>query len=70
MGLQAMGLLLPLGLLLAFSRHAPHPAVTLKALVPQQVNDKDFVSSTTCQSCHPQQHNSWHHSYHRSMTQL
>ena len=70
MGLLAMGLLLPLGLLLAFSRHAPHPAVSLKALVPQQVNDKDFVSSTTCQSCHPQQHSSWHNSYHRSMTQL
>ena len=47
MGLQAMGLLLPLGLLLAFSRHAPHPAVTLKALVPQQVNDKAVIPSST-----------------------
>lgn len=30
----------------------------------------DFVSSNSCQSCHPQEHHSWSHSYHKSMTQL
>lgn len=27
-----------------------------------------FTSSKTCRSCHPSQYESWHHSYHRTMT--
>jgi len=29
-----------------------------------------FVTAGTCRSCHPSQYDSWHHSYHRTMTQL
>ena len=62
--------LLALGTVLAISRQEPHPLVKLTAQVPQQVNDEDFISSKTCRSCHPQQHASWHRTYHRTMTQL
>jgi hypothetical protein len=37
---------------------------------PVQVPDEGFVSSTTCRSCHPSQYQSWHRSYHRTMTQI
>jgi predicted CXXCH cytochrome family protein len=30
----------------------------------------EFVSSDTCQACHPSQYDSWHHSFHRTMTQI
>ena len=29
-----------------------------------------YTSSQTCRSCHPSEYNSWHNSYHRTMTQL
>ena len=37
---------------------------------PVQVLDYGYVSSEECQSCHPQNHASWHASYHRTMTQV
>jgi hypothetical protein len=37
---------------------------------PIQVRDEGFVSSQTCRSCHPSQYQSWHRSYHRTMTQV
>src|SRR5688500_8513844 len=37
---------------------------------PIQVPDDGFVSSQTCQSCHPGEYGSWHRSYHRTMTQV
>jgi len=37
---------------------------------PIQVPDQGFVSSQTCRSCHPSQYQSWHRSYHRTMTQV
>ncbi len=33
------------------------------------VDDRGYVSSTACQSCHPQQYASWRASFHRRMTQ-
>jgi predicted CXXCH cytochrome family protein len=33
------------------------------------LNDVGFVSSTSCQACHPREYETWHHSYHRTMTQ-
>ena len=29
-----------------------------------------YTSSQTCHACHPSEYNSWHNSYHRTMTQL
>lgn len=40
----------------------PHPAT------PQRVDDHGYVGSGACQSCHPAEHQSWHSTYHRSMT--
>ncbi|MDB4474800.1 cytochrome c3 family protein, partial [Opitutaceae bacterium] len=37
---------------------------------PVAVLDQDFVSSETCRSCHPSNYDSWHASYHRTMTQV
>jgi formate-dependent nitrite reductase cytochrome c552 subunit len=37
---------------------------------PIQVPAEGFVSSQTCRACHPSQYQSWHRSYHRTMTQI
>jgi hypothetical protein len=36
---------------------------------PLEVTGEGYVSSRACRSCHPQQYQSWHDSYHRTMTQ-
>ena len=33
------------------------------------LDGEGFVTSDACQSCHPSQFDSWHHSFHRTMTQ-
>jgi predicted CXXCH cytochrome family protein len=38
--------------------------------IPRQGRPGGYVTSDTCQSCHPDQHASWHRSYHRTMTQV
>src|SRR5262245_9514615 len=40
------------------------------ALRPVQVADDEYSSSGTCRSCHPTQYDTWHRSYHRTMTQV
>jgi hypothetical protein len=37
---------------------------------PIQSDSGGYVTSKTCQSCHPDAYHSWHDSYHRTMTQL
>lgn len=37
---------------------------------PVQVEEDGYVSSRTCKACHPSQYETWHGSYHRTMTQL
>jgi formate-dependent nitrite reductase cytochrome c552 subunit len=37
---------------------------------PIEVPTPGYASSDTCRSCHPQEHHTWHNSYHRSMTQV
>src|SRR5688572_10352386 len=39
------------------------------ASVPREGRPGGYVSSDSCQACHPQQYTSWHRSYHRTMTQ-
>lgn len=43
--------------------------VTTAATLPLPRESGGFVSSQRCQGCHPQQHASWHASFHRTMTQ-
>ncbi len=37
---------------------------------PTQVADAGYISSDACRSCHPQEYDTWHSSYHRTMTQV
>ena len=37
---------------------------------PIQLEEDGYVSSQTCKTCHPSQYESWHSSYHRTMTQV
>lgn len=37
--------------------------------LPQISEARHYVSSDRCQSCHPNEHASWHKTYHRTMTQ-
>jgi predicted CXXCH cytochrome family protein len=43
---------------------------SLKAQIPRQIKHDNYVGSESCRSCHPSQYESWHRSYHRTMTQL
>jgi len=37
---------------------------------PIQVAEEGYVSSDACRACHPAEYDSWHTSFHRSMTQI
>jgi hypothetical protein len=37
---------------------------------PIQIEGDGYVSSTTCQACHPTEYESWYGSFHRTMTQV
>ncbi len=37
---------------------------------PNQVVENGYTTSNTCRSCHPSQYQSWHDSFHRTMTQV
>ena len=41
----------------------------LRARTPREGRPGGYVTSDSCRSCHPQQHDSWHGSFHRTMTQ-
>lgn len=47
----------------------PDGSSSWKAALPQPDQAAEFVSSKSCRSCHPGYYDSWHRSYHRSMTQ-
>ena len=54
------------------NRVARHQS-SLKALqrsAPSVISSGGYVGSARCQSCHPQEFDSWHESFHRTMTQL
>jgi predicted CXXCH cytochrome family protein len=42
----------------------------LEKLLPKQVKYDGFVSSDACKKCHAAAHESWHATYHRTMTQI
>ena len=47
------------------------PAVDdLAGAVPAPLEGEGFVSSTTCRSCHPREYDTWHATFHRTMTQV
>jgi hypothetical protein len=55
-------------LILGFrERRVPERAVENR---PVQIAEPGFTSSKTCEACHPREYDTWHHSYHRTMTQV
>jgi hypothetical protein len=50
--------------------HEPGGDPELVAAVPAALAEGGFATSATCRACHPQQYESWHRSYHRTMTQV
>jgi hypothetical protein len=38
--------------------------------LPLEQPTGDYTGSAACQSCHPNEHSTWHSSYHRTMTQV
>ena len=44
-------------------------STTLVSSIPLPAGDKHFIGSDACQSCHTDHHQSWHASFHRTMTQ-
>lgn len=50
--------------------HEPLSAAYQTAGRPIQIVEEGYVSSTACRACHPAQYESWHTSFHRSMTQV
>ncbi|MCC6509538.1 MAG: hypothetical protein IT423_10550, partial [Pirellulaceae bacterium] len=41
-----------------------------QAALPRQTQRDGFVSSAACQECHQDQFDTWHDSFHRTMTQV
>ena len=44
--------------------------VLLQASLPHRVTHGGFTGSVACRECHSEQYDSWHGSYHRTMTQV
>src|SRR5881396_2172322 len=51
-------------------RHKEQTQAMLSKTAPLQGRPGGYVSSDQCKSCHPDQYDSWHRSFHRTMTQL
>ena len=54
----------------AVTTRAPLPPESEIDHRPIQVSADGFVSSQTCKACHPSEYESWHGSFHRTMTQV
>jgi len=52
------------------ARKSPAGAGDPEANRPLQIQKDGYVSSDSCRSCHPSEYDSWHASYHRTMTTL
>ena len=67
-------LVVPLAAASAFAwaglEQKPQADIPLARHLPRQTARGGFVSSDSCRSCHPGSYQSWHDSYHRTMTQI
>lgn len=48
----------------------PAPDVDLESRTPQMGPGDGFATSDSCRACHPGQYETWHDSFHRTMTQV
>jgi len=46
------------------------PSLVVPTTRPLEVAADGYVGSASCRSCHPQEHATWHESFHRTMTQV
>ncbi len=58
---------LGLAAVVSFSPPVPESRITNR---PIEVHADGYVSSETCQACHPAEYDSWYGSFHRTMTQV
>jgi hypothetical protein len=73
LALAAVGIWIVAAAGLAYAAVRVYPPLPVEREIPDRpVQDlrRGYVSSKTCQSCHPQQYSTWHASYHRTMTQV
>ena len=49
---------------------SPGEPTLAKRLSPPESQALGYVSSKACRACHPQNYDTWHASYHRTMTQV
>ncbi len=52
------------------ARLAADREIVLAEVPRLERSDDGFVTSQTCQACHPREYETWHDSYHRTMTQV
>lgn len=62
-----LGLVPALVALVLFAAHDP---VHAEASAPLRHRNQDYVGASSCKGCHLDKYESWHRTYHRSMTQL
>jgi predicted CXXCH cytochrome family protein len=51
-------------------RPGPSPAAVVDDRLPREGGPEGYVGSESCRECHADQFQSWHRTYHRTMTQL
>jgi hypothetical protein len=51
------------------AKRAPSEPTPVDPARPREAFGGEYVSSNACRSCHPAEYESWHHTYHRTMTQ-
>lgn len=66
----AAAVVVALALSVAWLVRDPYVPEAAVAERPAKVEVDGYVSSDACRSCHPQEYDSWHASYHRTMTQV
>ncbi len=66
-----LGALLVIGVAVGSFLSRPPALIVVKESqrIPTEGRPGGFVSSATCKECHADEHESWHRSYHRTMTQ-
>ncbi len=67
--LAGLAACLALFLVMAYTLR-PRADEQIERTLPHQDLAGEFISSTSCRSCHPGEYHSWHDSYHRSMTMV
>jgi hypothetical protein len=69
-GWSALGLWLLASAAAAWGGGAYNPSEPDRDAQPIEVSGDDYVTSRSCKACHPHEYDTWHSSFHRTMTQF